>query len=198
MRGTAAALLLLGAGLVLSGCPKPKPGERCYQGDPDFCSSDTLALSCIDGGYTSFVCPAGCAGEGLCNFADNGAGDPCPDFTSTAATPRCRNLETHQTLDCKTTLCRDAAGLFCDQGVLVEIPCRGPTGCISDPNPTTRTFECDFTRAAVGDPCLSSAEGTGTCSLDGKQVLICKGGVLEPLGSCADSCVIEDGRVGCQ
>lgn len=198
MRRAAAALLVLGAALAASGCAKPKPGERCYQGDPDYCSSDTLAISCIDNTYVAFVCPAGCAGEGLCNFAQNGVGDPCPEFSSVAATPRCRNMETHQTLDCVSSPCTSASGLYCDNGTLVEIPCRGAQGCISDPDPNTRTFACDFTVAAVGDPCLKESEGSGTCSLDHTQILICTGGVLEVLLTCPNSCGIDEGRVGCK
>lgn len=191
---------VIAAALALAGCPKPKTGDLCGESDPDFCETDTLAISCIDGKFAPFVCPAGCTGQGICNYAQNGVGDPCTGPASTAATPRCRNIETHETLDCKTEPCQNAAGLFCDEGALRELPCRGPDGCLSDPEPTTRTFECDQRLGEPGDPCHSQGEGSGNCGKSNpQQILVCKGGVLEVFTTCSTACVIDSqNRVVCQ
>ena len=65
-----------------------------------------------------------------------------------------------------------------------QTTCRGPGGCATNGTKIT----CDTTKAALGDPCIGEASA---CTLDGMQLIECKGGTMVSIGVC-------EGPKGCR
>jgi hypothetical protein len=71
--------------------------------------------------------------------------------------------------------CLDAnRELVCDNGIFVEVPCRGKGGCLTIQEATT----CDISRNQAGDACGKSDEGAAICAGD-KAMLACHSGKFE-------------------
>ncbi len=85
-----------------------------------------------------------------------------------------------------------AVALECQATVWVGLPCRGPAGCAKSGGLVT----CDVSRNLAGDRCASTAEGRGTCTVDGKGTLECRSGTLVKTNSCS-SCVVMGDTVVC-
>lgn len=58
--------------------------------------------------------------------------------------------------------------LHCDKGVLIETPCKGPSGC----RVASNGVDCDFSGNQSGDACSSDDENAATC-LGGDAMLVC-------------------------
>jgi hypothetical protein len=151
-------------------CPRDAEGEGR-------CTVDGKAVArCKSGAYAIITCggPSGCttdAGKALCDRSIAAEGDACgPELA--AATP-----------------C-DAGGnavLGCRDGKLVRAtPCLGPMGCaLADGG-----IVCDERVGVAG--AAGCREGARACSEDGKSLLTCKAGKLEPDASCEVGCVVHD------
>lgn len=61
--------------------------------------------------------------------------------------------------------------LVCQEGKLIETPCRGPGGCSVAPD----GVRCDITGNAPGDVCSTDQQGASACK-DGQTMLSCRGG----------------------
>jgi hypothetical protein len=71
-----------------AGCscgPSPREGQPCASVSEGYCEDNRTALNCVEGRLASFRCPAGCVGQGICDYSGNAAGDPC--FDSNAGRP---------------------------------------------------------------------------------------------------------------
>ncbi len=90
-------------------------------------------------------------------------------------------------------LCADSAnGLECKLGVWVNLPCRGPGGCVKSGD----TVKCDMTADVEGDNCASTAEGKGLCTADGMATLECRDGKLVKTNTCR-TCTVMNDQVVC-
>ncbi|MDB4946603.1 MAG: putative lipoprotein [Labilithrix sp.] len=80
---------------------------------------------------------------------------------------------------------KDAA-LACRDGHLAAVPCRGALGC----GDYQGKASCDDSLASAGDPCLAESDEELACTLDKKQVVVCRGGTFVPHLECR-------GKLGC-
>jgi len=91
--------------------------------------------------------------------------------------------------------CRDrTTELACEGGKLIEVPCKGPKGCVEEP----MKLRCDVTGNATGDPCPTDAEGSGACLQAGKAWVVCRGGryAVEPCRG-VRGCREQGGKLAC-
>jgi hypothetical protein len=71
--------------------------------------------------------------------------------------------------------CLDAMrSLVCDDGLFVEVPCRGKGGCVT----IQETTSCDISRNQPGDRCGKVDEGAAVCAGD-RAMLACHSGKFE-------------------
>lgn len=71
--------------------------------------------------------------------------------------------------------CLDATHeLVCDDGIFVDVPCRGKGGCVT----VGETTSCDISRNQAGDRCGKTDEGAAICAGD-KAMLACHSGKFE-------------------
>ncbi len=90
--------------------------------------------------------------------------------------------------------CLDAArALIYENSAVIEVPCRGPKGCIASDTATA----CDIARSKVGDRCSRDEEGSATCA-DAHTLLACHGGNFVA-GPCRGprGCTMEGDRAVC-
>jgi hypothetical protein len=180
--GVRAALLLVLASCAvptLLDCrPRSEAGAPCRIPDQLSCAGADSALVCDSGAWVAVPCrgPRGCARRGEADECDDTVGvdgDRCP-----------RNPP----LDYACSSDHGAA-LVCKAGRFSPWRhCRGPNKCqIVD----GRNLQCDTTLAAPGDPCAQ--QGTYSCSVDGKAMLVCDGSAQTPASSCRgpDGCRVE-------
>ncbi len=82
---------------------------------------------------------------------------------------------------------------MCDQGKLIEAPCRGPRGC----SMPVEGVVCDVSGNKPGDPCSRDDEGAAACA-DAKSILVCRSGKFQ-INLCRgpDGCERSDGRPQC-
>jgi hypothetical protein len=90
--------------------------------------------------------------------------------------------------------CLDAnRELACDEGVFVEVPCRGKGGCVTVKEETT----CDISRNRPGDACSKADEGAAVCAGD-KAMLACHGGKFETVACLGPKgCELSGGQPNC-
>lgn len=83
--------------------------------------------------------------------------------------------------------------LACQDGKLIETPCRGRGGCLTLQETTT----CDISGNQPGDVCVSSDEGVAVCASD-DAMLSCRAGTLVRV-PCrgAKGCETLGGRTSC-
>ncbi len=158
-----ASFFILGAALVVA-C-KPGPGSSCEKGEAR-CLDAQRQIVCQAGVYIEAPCrgPHGCVQDvqgTSCDISKNRPGDPC-------------SLEEQGSAACQD----NKTMITCRSGKYVAISCGGPNGCEREGN---RAF-CDRSIAERGEDCDN--EGTKACSRDGRQVLSCKDGKLNPLLEC--------------
>lgn len=90
--------------------------------------------------------------------------------------------------------CLDSTNAIeCRQGVWVQLPCRGPSGCAL----TSSGVTCDMSANQPGDACGSAEEGLGTCSPSGNAVYECRDGKLVQTRTCS-ACGVTNGAIVCQ
>lgn len=90
--------------------------------------------------------------------------------------------------------CLDSSrGLVCDDGLFVEVPCRGKGGCATIGEKTS----CDISRNQLGDRCGKADEGAALCAGD-KAMLACHSGKFESV-SCLGpkGCELVNGQPNC-
>ena len=90
--------------------------------------------------------------------------------------------------------CLDAnRELVCDDGVFVEVPCRGKGGCVTVQETTT----CDISRNQAGDLCGKTDEGAAICEGD-KAMLACHSGKFERVACLGPrGCELASGKANC-
>ncbi len=94
-----------------------------------------------------------------------------------------------------TASCADASNeLTCQDGKLIQAPCRGPKGCAV----AAEKLTCDIAANKAGDVCSTDDEGNTACSADGKSVVACKKGkyVVDACGG-PGGCKTKDGKYEC-
>jgi hypothetical protein len=85
-------------------------------------------------------------------------------------------------------------GLFCEEGRLRALECRGPQGCST--YPTGRVI-CDHTISLSGDPCLATAEGEKQCNrANANELIVCRSGTW--MEEACKGCVQEGSTITCQ
>lgn len=90
--------------------------------------------------------------------------------------------------------CLDSSrALACEHEAFIEVPCRGPKGCVA----TENAVSCDIARSREGDRCSLDEEGSASCTDDANMVA-CHGGhfVQTPCRG-AKGCVVEGERAVC-
>lgn len=163
----AAALALL----TTAGC-KRKAGSAC-KGAESICADKTTALACRAGTFTAVACagPLACSkfeDHANCDTSVAVAGDPCMGEDDEYA---CSPDRKH--------------AVVCKSGRFEPwLECRGAGGC----SMLGRTVSCDTSIATVGDPC--KAQGAVACSVDQKQMVICRDGKFDVYRQCR-------GQFGC-
>lgn len=90
--------------------------------------------------------------------------------------------------------CLDASTqLVCDNGVFVDVPCRGKGGCVTVQEATT----CDISRNQAGDRCGRTDEGAAVCAGD-KAMLACHAGKFENVACLGPrGCELSSGKANC-
>ena len=90
--------------------------------------------------------------------------------------------------------CLDAnTQLVCDNGVFVDVPCRGKGGCVTVQESTT----CDISRNQAGDRCGKTDEGAAVCAGD-KAMLACHSGKFETVACLGPrGCELASGKANC-
>lgn len=93
-----------------------------------------------------------------------------------------------------TALCDTAAeARECRDGGWRSVPCRGPDGCVV----SAGAVQCDVRGSLAGDPCPTTQEGRGLCTVDGRGTLECRGGVFSRTIDCR-TCTMSGDLVICQ
>jgi hypothetical protein len=88
---------------------------------------------------------------------------------------------------CQLPTCQDkSTALFCDDGRLRAVPCRGPSGCFTQNLGDVLEFVCDVSFNRTGDPCPSTHDGFVLCT-SAKTALVCVGQFFHER-SCPGSC----------
>lgn len=90
--------------------------------------------------------------------------------------------------------CLDSSrALACERGAFIEVPCRGPKGCVA----TESAVSCDIARSREGDRCSLDEEGSASCA-DASSLVACHGGhfVQTPCRG-AKGCALEGDRAVC-
>ena len=174
---------LFALGLGLLACKKPvAPGQPCSNEGEALCQSTTQLLACRSGAWSEVNCggPKGCStseGAITCDESIGREGEPCSQ--GERAHYAC-SADGPNRLVC-------AAGRW-----KLGSTCRGPKGCEAH----SSLVACDDSIAQAGDPCVN--EGDSACSVDGKAVLACKGGVFGPATTCRGRCAAQGLTVRCQ
>ncbi len=169
--------------LASPACKKPAaPGQPCSNEGEALCHGTTQLLACRTGTWSEVTCggPQGCTtseGAVTCDESIGREGEACSP--GPGARYACA-AEGGRRLAC-------AAGHW-----KVASTCRGPKGCEAHAS----RVACDDSVALAGDPCTK--EGDSACSVDGKAVLACKGGVFGPSTTCRGRCVAQGLNVRCQ
>ncbi|HEX9621688.1 MAG TPA: hypothetical protein VF989_16195 [Polyangiaceae bacterium] len=160
------------------GC-EPAAGRSCGEGDV-YCVDRSRQLVCEDGVFIETPCrgPGGCAihPDGVrCDVAKNRAGDRCSKDDEGAS-----------------ACAAEHRMLVCRGGAYVDVPCRGPDGCITAGSRTS----CDTAVARAGDACSGNAQA---CDDAGKRVLVCRDRKMEPSFHCRgpDGCAVQGGPLSC-
>jgi hypothetical protein len=169
---------LLGACLIAVAC-KPGAGSSCERGEAR-CLDRQTQLICSGGKLIAAPCRGdqGCRRtlDGVaCDISKNRASDACSSDEEGAA------------------VCASPSQILtCSGGRLSPSECRGPAGCET----IDGRARCDATRAASGDACRAGAKA---CSLDGKQLLLCREGKLGLGFYCLgpDGCRASGGKLDC-
>jgi len=167
---TRAALACALIAAALGACrARARAGANCRIPDQLVCVEADRALVCDANAWVEVPCRGqrGCARRGEADECDDTVaveGDPCPrnpplDYACTS--------DRTKALVCKT-------GRFS-----MWRHCRGPDKCqIVD----GRNLQCDTTLGAPGDPCAQ--QGTYSCAVDRKAMLVCDGAKLSVASSC--------------
>ena len=70
----------------------------------------------------------------------------------------------------------------CQEGVIEEVPCRGPRGCFKS---GALAMTCDVSVAREEERCMTQNEGKSGCSEDHRLMLLCKGHRFERAHECS-------------
>jgi hypothetical protein len=92
--------------------------------------------------------------------------------------------------------CEDPWGaLYCFDGVLERVTCRGPGGCVPDGDGVA----CDDAIAAEGDLCMMASIGNHACTPDGHEAVVCEAKGYVGWRTCRGpkGCAVASGRVEC-
>jgi len=166
-----AALALLVTLGGASSCKKPpKPGGACTKEFAVECTGKAAAVMCVSSKWEAVACRdiTGCmdmGGDGTdnCSNSTQNVGEPCKE----EGNPSC-------SVDTKAMLkCQDKHWVKIDD-------CNGQHGCVSNAKGAT----CDKGTENAGASCTASNEGNGSCTPDGKSLLICKGGKMIVAATC--------------
>lgn len=160
-------------------------GDPCstdFEGMAD-CASSSKLYTCRGGALVASDCkgPAGCKSDGkqaTCDDSVAAVGDTCNPGTR-ACTADAKHL-----LAC-------TGGKFAEQR-----PCRGRDGCSVKEGKLT----CDLSVAAIDDPCTAEMSGNVACSVDGSQILVCKGQrfAIDEVCTGGKSCHPEKASIACE
>ena len=152
-------------------------GQPCMGEEDEYaCSPDKKhALVCKGGSFVPYLeCrgKAACAMLGRtisCDSSIAEKGDPCKVQGAVA----CGEDQKHM--------------LVCKDGKFdVHRYCRGQYGCFL----RGETPSCDETLSLAGDPC--GIPGQVVCSVDGRNELVCQGGVFTKSLSCKNGCTVTN------
>lgn len=172
IRRVLAASLVAAVALSLGNvaCKKPpKAGDACKKEWATSCTGKATAVTCVDGKWVAVQCRdvVGCMDMGdendNCSNSTQNVGEPCKD----EGNPSC-------SVDGK-------AMLKCESKHWVKIDdCNGQHGCVSNAKGAT----CDKGTETEGAACTASNEGNGSCTPDGKSLLVCHGGKMVVAATC--------------
>ena len=163
-----------------------RPGDLCSADEEGAatCANRDSLIACRAGLYGSLPCRGahGCVqadGRAVCDTSLAEPDDACHD----------ENL--------KACSSDGSQVLICMQGKMQRYySCRGEAGCVS----SAGKLSCDNSVAKQGDACDKKLEGQAyACSLDGAEILLCKGGAFVHDQSCkaGQKCSLEGGGTKC-
>jgi hypothetical protein len=165
------ALLAIPAALVaaLPACNKtPKEGDPCKEKGAIKCLDKKTGVVCAGGKWEKLTCEGstGCMsvmGDGSCTHTNYAVGEPCLE----EGKPECSG-------DHKAMMkCENAHWKLLDK-------CEGVLGCVSNVDGA----KCDLGASTEGSPCTKENEGNGSCTPDGKALLICHDGKMRVEATC--------------
>lgn len=90
----------------------------------------------------------------------------------------------------------DSTARQCQDGIIVDVPCRGPKGCFKS---GALAMTCDVSVAREQETCMNENEGKFACSEDHRAGLLCEHHRFERSRECtgARGCFVTNGQIGC-
>jgi hypothetical protein len=166
----ALALALAALMAVAAACKKPpRAGAACTREWATECTDQSNAVTCVSGRWESIACRSvtGCMdmGEGndSCSNDSHNVGEPCKEEGNYGCSPD------------------QKAMLKCDSKRWTKIDdCNGQHGCVSN----ATGAKCDKGTESAGASCTPQNEGNGSCTPDGKSLLVCRGGKMVVAALC--------------
>jgi hypothetical protein len=186
-----------GGGGGVQDCRDDGKGWQACQGCGGSSSSSGGSV-CAPGATQACLCPSG-GGQGVQTCMSSGAGwQPCLGCGGSSSSSSSGGHDPQQGDVCDPTVvggyCTGTTtALLCDRNRLEPFHCRGPYGC-------SPSVGCDQSKAASGEPCLSTWNNAASCSVyDQRVMLLCQNGVWTDYGSCGSQvCVVTQTTAGCQ
>jgi hypothetical protein len=151
-------------------CKKPmKAGDACKKEWATDCTDKTHALVCVSGKLEAVGCRdnVGCMdvgdGDDNCSNNNQNVGEPC---------------KAEGNFSCSVD---SKAMLKCDSKHWTKVDdCKGQHGCVSNAQGAT----CDQGTESLGASCTPQNEGNGSCTPDGKSLLVCHSGKMVVGATC--------------
>jgi hypothetical protein len=107
----------------------------------------------------------------------------------------CTSYEAGDSCEGETSALCDSKtqALFCDNGSLRAVECRGPAGCVEGDD----SVVCDFTNARAGDACPNDVANQAQCNAgNANEALRCTSNVWTVVA--CKACAVQGGQVVCQ
>jgi hypothetical protein len=167
-----AALVVVMAVLVLAAgaCKKHgKAGDPCKTEWSTDCTDKKDALVCVSGKLEALACRSinGCMdmgdGNDDCSNETQMMGEPCKDEGNYSC-----SIDAKEMLKCDSK-----------HWIMVD-DCKGQNGCQS----SASGAKCDKGTETAGASCSAQNEGNGSCSPDGKSLLMCRSGKMVLAATC--------------
>ena len=169
-RQLVAVALVAAIAVVAVACKKPgKAGDACKKEWATDCTDKKNALVCVSGKLEAVACRdiTGCMdmgdGNDNCSNDTQNVGEPCKDDGNYGC-----SIDKKAMLKCEAMHWKKVDD------------CKGQNGCVSN----AQGAKCDQGTESAGAACTAANEGNGSCTPDGKSLLICRSGKMVVGATC--------------